>query len=594
MNEEFDDVQENFVADKVEGYSSINNVPNDERMDSQVDPYPNEVRSYASSVAGELERLRYILSLVTGNDEWYQHPLSSIASIYGDLQALGLAKFNQISSGPVNAYNGPIALVPDGTAATVTLAVSGTQLVYIVDGLPYSSSTNESLTGLSLAPSTNNTAIVGSGDVGFAAGEDGTQIVIGTVGTEISSRVGQFAAFKVVHSAVTEYFVAYIESATTLSRAFRGFFFDHTTTPIPRVNMQSSDVITLMKLTWLFVKTDGTLDLTYNALAYGAIAPTSPAIGDFWYDSSNNVWKKYNGTTWNDSSSTLIGICIQDSTGTKASRTFEYFAAWQPQNSIYAEISTSASQAIGLNWGQKISVAGLLFDFGKSVSTWSTSGPFASGVTLAINTQYYMYITDSGEQILDTVKPYDRQDDLLGYYHPYNRWRAVGQIATDGSSLFKNLNSYCMPTRSPGYLGDFESIIGLDGFAINTTSPTSTTSNTAVAVSSLVIKTKGRPVELRLISNVPTNGSSASSVTTDAGGSSWYITRGDGTVDGVVATNTIARQSMQASTIFPSSVVSHIDWQVAGGIHTYKLWFKSDGTHTVDWSNNYFVAKEIN
>lgn len=73
LNNSFSDIRDNMVSDKVEGYSTINNVPNDSRFDSVVNPYLNGARNYASSVAGEIERLRYQLSAITGNT-WYLPP----------------------------------------------------------------------------------------------------------------------------------------------------------------------------------------------------------------------------------------------------------------------------------------------------------------------------------------------------------------------------------------------------------------------------------------------------------------------------------------------------------------------------------------
>lgn len=72
LNASFQTVRDNAVSDQTEGYSTLNNVSDNDRMDSTVDPYPNGSRSHASTVAGEIERLRYQLAQITG-DQWYSN-----------------------------------------------------------------------------------------------------------------------------------------------------------------------------------------------------------------------------------------------------------------------------------------------------------------------------------------------------------------------------------------------------------------------------------------------------------------------------------------------------------------------------------------
>lgn len=45
------------------------------QMRAQTDPYPSEAESLATSLIGELERLRYVLSQLSGRTFWYQDPV---------------------------------------------------------------------------------------------------------------------------------------------------------------------------------------------------------------------------------------------------------------------------------------------------------------------------------------------------------------------------------------------------------------------------------------------------------------------------------------------------------------------------------------
>lgn len=70
LNSSFQSIRDNAVANQIEGYSTLNNVSDNDRMDSTVDPFPGGSRDHASSVSGEIERLRYQLASLTG-DKWY-------------------------------------------------------------------------------------------------------------------------------------------------------------------------------------------------------------------------------------------------------------------------------------------------------------------------------------------------------------------------------------------------------------------------------------------------------------------------------------------------------------------------------------------
>lgn len=566
LNEEFLSLLDNAVADQTEGYSTLNNVPNNVRMDSTVDPAPLGARSYASSVAGEIERLRYQIAAITGESKWWDAPATTIAAIYAALQGAGTTSTNQITSGAVTALGNPIALVSSATDNSVTLQCATTPLKVAINTVNYTFTTNTTITGLTAAPSSNNTAIAGgtvSSDT--LLGGFGTVIPIGTVGSEITNRIGQYAMFKVVHSGVSEYFLAYIQSSTVLSRAYRGYFYDSASAPIFPVAMNSGDTITLMRLSYLFVKTDGTLDVTYNPLSYGAVAPPAPNSGDYWYDSANLIWKKYNGTSFADAAATIIGICAQDSTPkTIGTRTFEYFAVYSAVNSVYPEVIASGTQYQGDLWGQRISVAGVLQTFEKSLALWTTTGPFASGVTLQSSTDYWAYVTNTGEQLLDTVAPYDRQDDLQGYYHPYAPWRAVALLSTTSGSIFSFNIVLGQPSRPQGMypnvpVSGSNSPIGLDKFGTSTASSGSfTTSNstTGVIITNMTVtmKTRGRPVMVLL---------QGGTVGVSAGLATFTVK-----IDTVASATTAV---LSVSSV-PAGAISFVLPGIPAGNHTFDLW----------------------
>lgn len=345
---------------------------------------------------------------------------------------------NSITSGAVRSTSDfPDFIRADGAAAEFDVLGAATNLVVNINGTSVTVSTDITETSLTVAPSSNNTATIN--DAGLTdqesskwQGEDGTTITITSAGTEITNRVGQWAVFK----KDTEYFLAYIKSSTELTNAYRGFFFDSAGAPINRVTLANSDSISIMSTAWVFIENDAaTVDVTYTTPIYAAAAPSSPATGDYWYDSSNEVWKRYNGSDFVQINRTLIGIAVIDETNCVASRSFNFnrtFVAHQPIKLDYI----SATEIKPVNQEFDLNVYGVAVQNRFTQYVWDIASDLESGQSEGASTTYYAYVAQDGERILSDIKPYDQRGELKGWYHPYNAWRCVGYIFNDGSSNF--------------------------------------------------------------------------------------------------------------------------------------------------------------
>ena len=433
LNAEFDNILNNLTAANVDDFSASVS-----QMQSTVDPGEVGTESLATSVAGEIQRLRFLIAEITGEDEWYESPVSSLLGLSNAI-GTGLTD-NRIVSGAVRGSGSsqPIFLVAHGAARTVTVAGSTTNFIYYVNGTEYTISTNVTLTGLTAAPSSQNTCLVdqsiaSGGQVWTRhAGEDGFSLTVDNMGTEITALIGKFAAFKLA-GAATEYFIGYVESATALTKCQRGFFFDSANAPVKRTTYTNNDTITLMKLTWVFAKIDGTLTATYTNPTYSADEPTSPALGDYWFDTANNTWKVYGVGSFTSADAQLIGVCIQDTTNTVAARSFEFFKNYSATNTVELHYN-STTQVKSRFPGSVCSVWGSTIKNDHNLHTWDITLDRDSGVSETASTLYYAYLTDSGDKIISDVRPYDRREDLLGYYHPHNSWRCVGTFFNDSGS----------------------------------------------------------------------------------------------------------------------------------------------------------------
>lgn len=77
VNANFTAVVNNFTPTGLDDYSA-----NLAQMQSTADPYPASVESLATSGAGELERLRYVIKQITGEAQWYIDPDTDLATHY--------------------------------------------------------------------------------------------------------------------------------------------------------------------------------------------------------------------------------------------------------------------------------------------------------------------------------------------------------------------------------------------------------------------------------------------------------------------------------------------------------------------------------
>lgn len=132
-NGEFENIDTNFTPAGVDDYSAT-----DSQMQTQTDPYPASATSRPTSTAGEFERIRYVLSQLSGKTYWYQDPDISIASFKTNfdahthdgttnngpqLQAAGLAS-NSVTTAKILDANVTTAKIANAAVTETQLATS--------------------------------------------------------------------------------------------------------------------------------------------------------------------------------------------------------------------------------------------------------------------------------------------------------------------------------------------------------------------------------------------------------------------------------------------------------------------------------------
>lgn len=356
-----------------------------------------------------------------------------------------------LSGASRSTSNQPAYMVPagSGNGASATLDGTPTSLVYAVAGTSYTLSADLALSSLTTAPSTNNTCLVNDTD---AADQDSTRtwgepdaektsITIDTAGSEITGKVGQYAAFSINNGSETEYFTAFIKSSTELTDCRRGFFYDESLAPINRIVFSNNDTITLMSLGYVFLDINGTTtDVTYTEPQYQDSAPSAPATGDYWFDIPNSIWKRYDGASFVTVDRTQVGWVCLDDTDCVAARSVDFDARYKRDIMMDLELST-VEIARAREQDSMVNVAGQEINFRNDRPQWNITTDLANSADLydateQASTFYFLYISDEGETILSDIEPY-RRNDLSGWYHPHNPWRMVGSAFNDSGSDFQ-------------------------------------------------------------------------------------------------------------------------------------------------------------
>lgn len=439
LNAEFNNIINNLDAFKLGGASE-----NVSQFLAALDPGDVGSENLPESIAEELQMLRFQINAIVGGSAWIDDPPTSLTDIGSALDSAGLLKDNRIVSGKLDSFEQPQWLRAEGSSNQVNLDATVTDFQTFINGQQVTFDTDLSFTGLSLAPAANNTALVADPNIAGAddtklLGERNSQIPIGTIGTEISSRNGQLAGFKVNNGVDDEFFIAQVDTSATipnLKNAFRGYFFDSAGLSVPRITINDTDVITLMRLTWIFAKNLGgtkSLDATLNQPFVQADTPSSPGSGDYWFDLNTSEWKKFTGALFEVQDAIFVGFCIQDDTNTIASRSTDLTKAYSDINTLCLSI-LNTNQVRSKFQSVNVNAYGNNIFFEKAYATWSMPGDLDSGESESPSTKYYVYLTVDGDMKLSTIPPHDRSEDLFGEYHPSRPYRAIGSILNDGSS----------------------------------------------------------------------------------------------------------------------------------------------------------------
>ncbi|MGR3219264.1 MAG: hypothetical protein ACUZ8H_05520 [Candidatus Anammoxibacter sp.] len=359
-----------------------------------------------------------------------------------DPSAVGADTKFAINKGATRTDSGqPDFLRADGTGASAKILAATTDFQITANNISVTLTADLSITSLTVAPSSNNTALVndtllaGGNDTKFTGEDFGDPITIDAVGTEISNRIGEYVCLK---TPTGEFMFAFVEDATTLSRCFRGFFFNDSGVPVVRGVLSNNNVLTLMSLGWVFLDNNGTtVDVSYTSPIYNGAEPPSPVLDDYWFDLKNRLWKRFDGSSFVQVDRVLIGILVIDGTNCVAARSFDFTKSYDDFIDLELELE-SVTEVKTQKGYSRLSVYGQAQELYAGAFIWDITTDLETGVSEAASTTYFLYVTEEGIPIISDEKPYDRQSELRGFYHPYHSWRRAGTVFNDsGSNLIR-------------------------------------------------------------------------------------------------------------------------------------------------------------
>lgn len=332
------------------------------------------------------------------------------------------------------------------TGLNAVIRSSTAPLIYKASGEFIKIQADIPVTGLTAAPSTNNTVKLNT----TVAGERATMIYgeinggpgslpsipVTLMGSSVSARIGSYQAFDING----ELMIAFIFSTSALRYSLRGFFFDSNENPIKREVLNSiADLFILHNLAWVFLDKDGsTVEVIYDQPAYSGIAPLSPSSGDYWWDWFNQIWMRYNGASWIDSEKVLVGWLAISDTACVGARSVDFFKLDEIDTTMRLEkIDDTALKSIQQSSFTKIGNTFLnpvVSDF-----RWNEADNFAPATdtdttSFSMEDLYFLYLDDEGRPYISDLQPYYQAFHSYPY-HPFNPWRCIGLIWNDTSVI---------------------------------------------------------------------------------------------------------------------------------------------------------------
>lgn len=200
INNEFNNLFTNLGAPSLSGASG--DPATLSGMQALLNPGAVGSENLPATVQDEIRELRYMLNEIIGGAQWYSPVPINLTDVNSQLTGLFFRGQNRIISGAVDVFGQPAYLLPTASANGIDFLATATTFRCYINGTISEFTADVSAGPLSIAPATQNTCIVNDATLSGqqsseTKGERSTILQIKTLGTNISAKVGSFAAFSV-------------------------------------------------------------------------------------------------------------------------------------------------------------------------------------------------------------------------------------------------------------------------------------------------------------------------------------------------------------------------------------------------------------
>lgn len=344
-----------------------------------------------------------------------------------------------------------LAVTPAATTAEILAGGSNPNLEMIINGASITLSSDITTPSMLLAPSIQNTCRVDDleyDNLNFTKTEGemgGTFILLSNIQNNISALDGTVQAFS--HGAGPELFFARInDSEDRLEDCVRGLG------GTLREELDDNDIITLLAANHIFIEDDLTIYTTRTYPEYLQSDPSSPTLGDFYFDTVVKIWKRYNGVSFEALNVNWLGTAILDDVETIFVSPNNFDLGWN--ESLERKIGYVSATQISVTINE-VSVAGVFQKNSKAISRiYALSTNLEPGRSEIANTLYYIYVQRDLTLFFSDIAPRE-YDWRKGYYHPRRYWRCIGSVFRDvsGIELFHEHGNQIM-FNTPGTVND--------------------------------------------------------------------------------------------------------------------------------------------
>ena len=341
-------------------------------------------------------------------------------------------KPHRVTSGKEDSNNYPdfLAAAGSGSGLSATLQATATDLDLLINSEEVTISSDATFSSLTAAPGSNNTCLIDDTDLTGAAGSktlgeyDRKPITIDTIGTEISDKDGEIAAFKTG----TEVFLAEIDTSNNkLWPIYRGW------AGTSRAALTDNDTITLLAINSLLIKSDGSTKVSSDYYPETcSTAPTAATAGKIYLERSTNKIGYDTGSAI-DYDYMLLGFAVCDDTDCLYVQHVDIENFWLSEISLDYQITAVTTLTIKRN--SYVSVNGKRIQFHEDVDL-TTASNMDSGESIAASALFYIYVKEDGSAVISSVAPRLFCATKKGFYHPSKYFRCVGAVFTNSSSQF--------------------------------------------------------------------------------------------------------------------------------------------------------------